>query len=137
MKTIKLLILISLTALSLNDAWSKTRILSNHQVRNMAEVIVAKVNDKGDWLVVSAEGAFFNGRKVLFDYQVDEGGITADLNNAGDWIVASKKGAFVNGSKVVIESNIASDSAVAADINESGEWVVASSLGAFKGNRAN
>lgn len=137
MKTIKFLLLITFLSLTLSDAWSKTRILSGHQIRNMAETIVAKVNDKGDWLVVSAEGAFFNGRKVLFDYQIDEGGVVADLNNAGDWIVASKKGAFVNGSKVVIESSISNDSAVAVDINESGEWLVASSLGAFKGNRAN
>jgi len=126
--------LLAIAMILATPLWAKTRILSDYQIRNMAEVIVTKVNERGDWLVVSSEGAFYNGRKVLFDYQIgEEGQLVADLNNAGDWIVVSRKGAFVNGSTVVISGNIASNSALAADINDKGDWVVASSMGAYKG----
>ncbi len=116
-------------------AHARTRILSDYQIRNQAEHIVAKVNSRGDWLVVSGEGAFLNGRKILFDYQIGEPGpIIAELNSSGDWMVVSRKGGYVNGSEVVIGVNIAQNSDIAGDISDSGEWVIASSMGAYKGS---
>lgn len=137
MKAIQYILLLTLTLLSIGPLAAKTRVLSDYQVRNMAETLVAKINERGDWLVVSAEGAFFNGRKVLFAYQIaEDASLTADLNNAGDWIIASSKGGYVNGAQVVPEANIANNSVVSADINEKGEWIVASSRGAIKGLKA-
>lgn len=133
MKTI--LLVIALTSFCVPHSWARTRILSDYQIRNQAESIAAKVNTRGDWLVVSGEGAYYNGRKVLFDYQIGEPGpVVADLNSSGDWIVVSRKGGFVNGSEVVIGVNIAQDSDIAADISDSGEWVIVSSMGAYKGS---
>lgn len=133
MKTLLLAILLSSTCLP--HSWARTRILSDYQIRNQAENIAAKINSRGDWLVVSAEGAYFNGRKVLSDYQVSESGpVVAGLNSSGDWMVVSRKGGFVNGSEVVIGVNISQNSDIAADISDSGEWVIASSMGAYKGS---
>lgn len=137
MQTIKYILIITLTFLTMGQLVARTRVLSDYQVRNMAETLVAKINERGDWLVVSAEGAFFNGRKVLFSYQIaEDSSLEAKLNNAGDWMVVSSKGGYVNGAQVVPETSIANNSVVSADINEKGEWIIASSRGAFKGLKA-